>query len=53
LSEFVAFTGFRSLRDLLPALTQTTHDNAELLPPAFVRLRERMRAILPAAISDN
>jgi hypothetical protein len=47
LSEFVEFTGFRNIRDLLSALGQTVHDHPDLLPPAFVRLRERMKAILP------
>jgi predicted ATPase len=49
LSEFVEFTGFRSLRDFLSAMTQTVHDHPELLPPAFGRLRDRLRDVLPAA----
>jgi hypothetical protein len=49
LAEFVEFTGFRSLRDLLAALTATVQEHPELLPPNFVHLRERLRALLPVA----
>jgi hypothetical protein len=48
LNEFVQFTGFRGLRDLLAAMAQTANDHPDLLPPAFARLRERLRAVLPA-----
>ena len=48
LAEFVEFTGFRSARDFLAALTQASHDHPDLLPAGFVQLREKLRAILPA-----
>ena len=53
LGEFVAFTGFRSLRDLLAALTQTAHDHAEVLPPGFVSLRDRLLEILPGRANEG
>lgn len=50
IAEFVDFTGFRSLHDLLAAITQTAHDHPELLPPGFVELREHLRkVVLPEA----
>jgi hypothetical protein len=49
LSELVEFTPFGSVRDLLAALTQTAYEHAELLPPGFAELRDRLRQILPGA----
>ena len=51
LSEFLQFTGFRTVRDFLAAVTQTAHDHPDLLPPDFARLRERLQLILPGGVT--
>ncbi len=51
LSEFLQFTGFRTVRDLLAAITQSAHDHPELMPSDFARLRQRLHRVLPGAMS--
>lgn len=51
--EFLEFTGFRSVRDFLAALTQTAHDHPDLLPPGFVALRERLEQLLPPRLNEG